>query len=86
MQPNHIIFTPLLSSSSHAAGLVEEGWYHSNSMNRHYGILPKMEHHACMVHLRGWFGRLDEAHDFIQYMPFEPDASVCGYLFIVMCH
>ena len=81
MQPNHITFTPLLSAYSHAAGLVEVGWYHFNSMNRHYVILPKMEHHACMVHLRGWFGCLDEAHDFIQYMPFELDTSVCGYLF-----
>ena len=39
-----------------------------------------MEHYICMVDLLGRGGMLDEAHDFIQRMPFEPAVRVWGAL------
>ena len=43
-------------------------------------ITPSMEHYACMVDLLGRSGLLHEAYDFIQKMPFKPNAVVWGSL------
>eukprot|EP01018_Ginkgo_biloba_P039032 Gb_40503 [translate_table: standard] len=79
LRPDHITFIGVLSACSHA-GLVAEGCRYFDLMSRDYGITPSMEHHACMVDLLGRAGRLDEAHDFINKMPVEPNASVWGAL------
>eukprot|EP01018_Ginkgo_biloba_P019198 Gb_26689 [translate_table: standard] len=79
MMPNHITFISVLSACSHA-GLVDEGWQYFNCMSRDYCITPMMEHYACMVDLLGRVGRLNEAYDFIENMPFEPAAGVWGTL------
>eukprot|EP01018_Ginkgo_biloba_P013623 Gb_08394 [translate_table: standard] len=71
MKPNSSTFISVLSACSHA-GLVEEGHGHFDSMFRDHEVTPKMEHYACMVDLLGRAGCLDEAHDFIRKMPFEP--------------
>jgi pentatricopeptide repeat protein len=49
-------------------------------MVEEHGIQTRMEHYACMVHLLGRAGRLDEAYDFIRAMPLEPDCFVWGAL------
>eukprot|EP01018_Ginkgo_biloba_P026381 Gb_16448 [translate_table: standard] len=79
MKPNHITFVCVLSACSHA-GLVDEGWQYFESMTRDFCITPKVEHYACMVDLLGRAGHLDEAQDFIEKMPLEPNASVWGAL------
>eukprot|EP01018_Ginkgo_biloba_P037423 Gb_09406 [translate_table: standard] len=79
MKPNHITFIAVLSACSHA-GLVEDGWQYFESMTHDYSITPRVEHYACMVDLLGRAGLLDEAQDFIQKMPLEPDADVWGAL------
>ncbi|XP_057857107.1 pentatricopeptide repeat-containing protein At3g12770-like [Cryptomeria japonica] len=78
IKPNHITLVSVLSACSHA-GLVEEGWQYFNSMDQ-YGIVPTMRHYACMVDLLGRAGHLNEAENFIQKMPLDPDASVWGAL------
>eukprot|EP01018_Ginkgo_biloba_P013099 Gb_10133 [translate_table: standard] len=75
MEPNSITFVGILSACSHG-GLVDEGCCHFNSMIQDYGITPTMEHYACIVDLLGRAGLLDEAEDFINKMPFKPDAVV----------
>ncbi|KAL2492944.1 Pentatricopeptide repeat-containing protein [Abeliophyllum distichum] len=62
------------------AGLVEEGYFHLNSMSSEYGIEPGYRHYACMVDLLGRAGRIEDAKRFISNMPIEPDALVWGTL------
>eukprot|EP01018_Ginkgo_biloba_P018582 Gb_16828 [translate_table: standard] len=75
MKPDHITFVGVLSACSHG-GLVDVGRHYFDSMCQDYGITPRMEHYACMVDIIGRAGRLDEAEDLINKMPFEPDALV----------
>jgi pentatricopeptide repeat protein len=79
MKPDHVSFIGVLSACSHV-GLVNEAYHYFNSMNRDYGITPRIEHYACIVDLLGRAGCLDEAESFINDMPFEPGALVWGTL------
>ncbi|PON72117.1 DYW domain containing protein [Parasponia andersonii] len=75
ISPNEITFTAVLSACSHA-GLLSEGWKHFKSMYPKHGIVPRMEHYACMVDLLGRSGSLSEALEFINSMPFMADALI----------
>ncbi|CAM6058374.1 unnamed protein product, partial [Sphagnum tenellum] len=79
VKPDSLTFTGLLTACSHV-GLVEEGRCYFRSITQDYGITPAMQHYGSMVDLLGRAGRLDEAADFIEKMPFEADASVWGAL------
>lgn len=74
-KPNDITYIAVLSACSHV-GLVSEGRKHFRSMKNDHGIIPRMEHYACMVDLLGRAGRLEEAIDFISSMPVKADALV----------
>ncbi|KAL6583989.1 hypothetical protein OROMI_003278 [Orobanche minor] len=75
IDPDAVTFSAVLSSCSHT-GLVEEGYFHLNSMIRDYGIKPGQKHYACIVDLLGRAGRLQEAERFIVNMPIEADVLV----------
>ncbi|KAI4295334.1 hypothetical protein L6164_035390 [Bauhinia variegata] len=75
VKPNGVTYVAVLSACSHV-GLSDEGWKHFNSMYRDHGVVPRMEHYACMVDLLGRSGSLSEAMEFINSMPFEADALV----------
>ncbi|KAF6143312.1 hypothetical protein GIB67_039095 [Kingdonia uniflora] len=75
IKPDLVTFVGVLSVCSHN-GMVEEGYFHLNSMTQDYGINPGLRHYACMVDLLGWSGRLKEAETFINNMPIQPDALV----------
>jgi len=75
LKADDITFIGVLSACSHA-GLVVEGWNYFDAMSRDHGILPKAEHHVCMVDLLGRSGMLNEAEDLINKMPFEPVAVI----------
>lgn len=75
VRPNEITYVAVLSACSHV-GLISEGWKHFNSMNKEHGIVPRMEHYACMVDLLGRSGCLVEALEFINSMPVKADALV----------
>ena len=47
-------------------------------MYRDYNCVPSMKHYACMVDLLARAGRLEEALDFIENMPVQPEVSVFG--------
>ncbi|GMI89851.1 hypothetical protein like AT4G21300 [Hibiscus trionum] len=79
IQPDHVTFLAIISACGHA-GKVDDGIHHFKSMTDEYGIPPWMEHYACMVDLFGRAGRLNEAFETIQSMPFSPDAGVWGTL------
>ncbi|KAJ0986196.1 hypothetical protein J5N97_004552 [Dioscorea zingiberensis] len=79
VKPDGISFTAVLSACRHS-GLNNEGWKYFDSMRNVHNVIPTLEHYACMVDLLARGGYLDEAWDFIQEMPLEPDASVWGAL------
>jgi len=76
---NSVTLLCVLIACCHA-GLVDKGQQYFNSMSECYNITPAMEHYGCMVDLFGRAGLLDEARDFINKMPIEPDATVWGCL------
>lgn len=67
-KPNEVTFVAVLSACSHV-GMVSEGKKHFDSMVKEYGLVPRMEHYACMVDLLGRSGSLVEALEFINSMP-----------------
>ncbi|XWS66681.1 hypothetical protein CRYUN_Cryun05aG0221700 [Craigia yunnanensis] len=80
VEPNAITFVSLLRGCSHS-GLVEEGLSFFNAMEKTYGVVPREEHYSCVIDLLGRAGQLKEAEDFINKMPFEPNAfGWCSFL------
>ncbi|KAF8403820.1 hypothetical protein HHK36_011926 [Tetracentron sinense] len=75
LRPTDVTFVSVLSACSHS-GFIEKGWQLFYSMAQDYSIAPEVVHYACMVDLLGRGGHLDEAINFINSMPIEPDASV----------
>ncbi|XVF46670.1 hypothetical protein PTKIN_Ptkin03bG0046500 [Pterospermum kingtungense] len=77
--PNGATFVGILSACVHA-GLVNEGMRLFSSMEKCYGVVPTLEHYACMVDLLGRAGHLQEAEEFIKKMPIEADEVLWGVL------
>ncbi|KAK6150188.1 hypothetical protein DH2020_017713 [Rehmannia glutinosa] len=78
-QPDHVTFLAIISACGHA-GQVDEGKRQFNRMIQDYGITARMEHYACLIDLFGRAGRLEEAFQVIDEMPFTPDAGIWGTL------
>ncbi|KAK9076668.1 hypothetical protein SSX86_005002 [Deinandra increscens subsp. villosa] len=75
MKPDEITYLGILSSCSHA-GLVNEARYHLKSMFNLHGVIPCLEHYACVVDVLGKSGQLDDAKKTIDEMPMVPDARI----------
>lgn len=78
-QPDHVTFLAIISACGHS-GKVEGGKYYFQCMTQEHGIMARMEHYSCMVDLFARAGRLNEAFEIIESMPFDPDAGVWGTL------
>ena len=72
VEPDASTFVALLSACSHA-GMVKEGTDIFNTMFERYGIVPQLDHYACMVDILGRAGHLLEAWKIIRKMPMQPD-------------
>ncbi|XP_027342459.1 pentatricopeptide repeat-containing protein At4g02750-like [Abrus precatorius] len=79
VKPDDITMAGVLSACSHT-GLTNKGTEYFLSMHKDYGITPNSKHYTCMIDLLGRAGRLEEAHNLIRNMPFEPDAATWGAL------
>ncbi|XP_022715835.1 pentatricopeptide repeat-containing protein At5g04780, mitochondrial-like [Durio zibethinus] len=79
VSPNQITLVSVLCACNHA-GLVTEAKKYFGSMRELFGFEPMQEHYACMIDLLGRAGRLDEAMQLINTIPFQADASVWGAL------
>ncbi|XP_052179232.1 pentatricopeptide repeat-containing protein At1g15510, chloroplastic [Diospyros lotus] len=79
IKPDDITFISLLCACSRS-GMVTEGLEYFNSMKNEYCIVPNVKHYACVVDLLGRAGKLENAYDFIQAMPINPDAAIWGAL------
>ncbi|CAN1769987.1 Pentatricopeptide repeat-containing protein At1g04840 [Linum perenne] len=80
IKPDEVVFLALLTACVHA-GKVDLGLNFFNSMRLDYRIEPSMKHYSLVVDLLGRAGRLDEALNFIQKMPINPDLVIWGGLF-----
>ncbi|KAI3711605.1 hypothetical protein L1987_70144 [Smallanthus sonchifolius] len=70
-----VTFVVVLYACSHS-GLVDKGVEYFETMTREFGIVPGVEHYACMVDLLGRAGQLDKAMEIIKQMPMEPSPIV----------
>ncbi|GAB2271705.1 hypothetical protein Dimus_006538 [Dionaea muscipula] len=77
--PNEVIFVSVLACCGHC-GMEDEGWYWFNTMQESYGIIPKLAHYACMADLLSRHGKVEEALEFVNTMPMEPDKRIWGAL------
>jgi pentatricopeptide repeat protein len=60
IRSDHITLVGVLSTCIQE-GLVNKGLEYFHSMSQDYGIIPRVEHYACMVDLLGHVGCMDEA-------------------------
>lgn len=79
VEPDATTFVALLSACSHC-GMVKEGTEIFNKMFETYGVVPQLDHYACMVDILGRAGHLLEAVEVIRKMPTEPDYVVWSAL------
>jgi pentatricopeptide repeat protein len=68
ISPNDVTLLSVLSACSHS-GLLDEAQMLFSDITRKYGIVPSIEHHACMVVAFGYAGLFDKAVAMIKAMP-----------------
>ncbi|KMZ59385.1 Pentatricopeptide repeat-containing protein [Zostera marina] len=73
--PDQVTFVSLLNGCSHC-GLVEEGRWVFDVMQRIYNLKPLVEHYGSLVDLLTRAGQLEEAYSTIKSMPMEPDLII----------
>ncbi|XP_018674939.2 putative pentatricopeptide repeat-containing protein At1g56570 isoform X1 [Musa acuminata AAA Group] len=79
VQPDQVLLMSVISACSHA-GLVDQGLRYFSLMNIEYNVPPNREIYGCVVDLLGRAGRITEAYQLIETMPFEPDETIWGAL------
>ncbi|PHT32128.1 Pentatricopeptide repeat-containing protein [Capsicum baccatum] len=79
MKPDHITYVGVITPCTHV-GLVDQGRSYYKMMKEMHAIEPTSNHCACMIDLFGRAGLLEEAQDFIENMPIEPDMVAWGSL------
>ncbi|PKA64864.1 Pentatricopeptide repeat-containing protein [Apostasia shenzhenica] len=79
VMPDEVTFLAVLTACVNS-GLVKEGCECFGEMVDKFSLQPDQEHYACMVDLLGRFGRLEEAINIVENMPFPADERVWGSL------
>lgn len=79
IKPDKVVFMAVLSACSHA-GLVDEGMRYFRLMTSDYDVTPDQEIYVCVVDLLGRAGRIKEAYDLIETMPFKPNEATWAAL------
>ncbi|KAG6506015.1 pentatricopeptide repeat-containing protein At4g19220, mitochondrial-like [Zingiber officinale] len=72
-------FVALLSACRHC-GLVNEGLKYFNDMSQKHGIEPNVEHCVHVIDMLGRTGRLTDAQELIEKLPFKEEPGVWGAL------
>ncbi|XP_061343151.1 pentatricopeptide repeat-containing protein At2g04860 [Gastrolobium bilobum] len=84
LEPDEITFLGVLAACTHA-GLVNVGLEYFRIMTEEYGLMPSLQHYACIVGLLGRAGLFKEAIKFINNMEIRPDSAVWGALLSACC-
>ncbi|PWA96930.1 tetratricopeptide-like helical domain-containing protein [Artemisia annua] len=77
--PNDATFVCVLSACTHA-GMVLEGWWYFDLMQRVYMIEPKVDHYGCMVDLLSRAGLMKDSEEMIKNMNMESGPALWGSL------
>ncbi|XP_027105339.2 pentatricopeptide repeat-containing protein At5g04780, mitochondrial-like [Coffea eugenioides] len=77
--PNNVTLVSVLCACNHA-GLVTEAKRYFAMMEESFGIQPTQEHYACMIDIHGRAGKLKDAMDLVNKMPFAANARIWGAL------
>ncbi|GAV81469.1 PPR domain-containing protein/PPR_2 domain-containing protein, partial [Cephalotus follicularis] len=77
VKPDSVTCVGLLTACRHS-GMVDEGEFYFNSMEKAYGIVPEIEHFSCLIDLMGRAGRLRKAEEYMHKYPFGNDPVVLG--------
>ncbi|KAG4128578.1 hypothetical protein ERO13_D09G027700v2 [Gossypium hirsutum] len=77
--PNELMLLSVLFACSHC-GFVDKGLKFFGAMKLEYGIRPKGRHYTCVVDMLSRSGRLSEAEELINSMPFQPEANALAAL------
>ncbi|XP_071695776.1 putative pentatricopeptide repeat-containing protein At5g37570 [Rutidosis leptorrhynchoides] len=77
--PNDTTFVCLLSACTHA-GMVLEGWWYFDLMQRVYKIKPKVEHYGCMVDLLSRAGLMNDSEEMLKSMNVGTGSALWGAL------
>ncbi|KAG0498430.1 hypothetical protein HPP92_002712 [Vanilla planifolia] len=75
IEPDRITLLSVLFACCNA-GMVCAGKKIFSSMEKEYGIKRGLEHYACIVEMVGRAGRLEEALEIMEAMPYKPNASI----------
>ncbi|CAA0816407.1 Glycine--tRNA ligase 1- mitochondrial [Striga hermonthica] len=75
ISPDSVTFIGIITACSHC-GLLEQGQWYFNLMQKSYLIRPEIEHYGAMVDLFARAGLLEQAYAMINEMPMEPDVVV----------
>ncbi|KAG6470671.1 hypothetical protein ZIOFF_071748 [Zingiber officinale] len=67
VRPDAVTFVAVLNACSHA-GLVEDGLSYFRSMQREFGISPRVEHYGCLIDLLSRAGKVREALELVRSM------------------
>ncbi|KAL9232789.1 hypothetical protein vseg_007857 [Gypsophila vaccaria] len=80
VKPDRVTYLAVLSGCSHG-GMEDHGLKLFYEMvDKKDGIDPDLDHYGCVVDLLGRSGKLNQALDLIQEMPFEPTPAIWGCL------
>ena len=77
--PDSVTLLALLVAYAHK-GLVDEGIRLFESMDRDYGVEPRIEHYGAVIDMLGRAGRLQEAYDLLTNIPIPCNDAVWGAL------
>ncbi|GAB2279593.1 Pentatricopeptide repeat-containing protein At3g49710 [Dionaea muscipula] len=69
--PNNLTFLSVLTACAHT-GKLEEGERYFGMMEDEFKIEPEAEHYSCMIDMLGRAGKLGEAEQLIETMPYNP--------------
>ncbi|KAJ4967356.1 hypothetical protein NE237_019205 [Protea cynaroides] len=75
VSPDEVSFIGVLSACNHA-GLVDQGCDILALMEVDHGVVPTIEHYACVVDMLGRAGQLDKAYELAMGIPVEPNPVV----------
>ncbi|KAG8380207.1 hypothetical protein BUALT_Bualt07G0169400 [Buddleja alternifolia] len=75
LKPDSQMFLGVFSACGVLCDIIE-GMLHFESMMKDYEIVPTMEHYVSIVDMLGSMGCLDEALEFIENLPVEPNIEI----------
>ncbi|KAH7387900.1 hypothetical protein KP509_16G047600 [Ceratopteris richardii] len=75
LRPNMVTFLVILTGFSRTS-FSSYGEMYFEFMSKKYGIVPRLEHHTCLINVLFHSGELEKANSLVERMPFSPDFVV----------